>query len=196
MQIIPALFLPLEPDVVMRFPGVLDALGLPGSWGSLSRLMNPVIDVLVADAGLQPEVVNFLVSWFSWGLGEKEWSSKNSVFILGPNCNALKPFDWKIQAPGRMFNAYEKNFSFLFFFSHLYWRIHALPCRVSFCCTTKWISYMYTYVPISPPSFAHSHMLLNQLVLWSHEHRCSQASKWNPFEPHHCRVPKQSDTFL
>lgn len=115
MHVIPALFLPLGPDVVMRFPGVQDALRLPGSWGSLSRLMNPVIDVLVAEAGVQPEVVNFLVSWFSWGLGEKEWSSKNSIFILGPNCNTLKPFDWKIQAPGRMFNAYEKDFSFLFF---------------------------------------------------------------------------------
>ena len=25
-------------------------------------------------------------------------------------------------------------------------------CCVSFCCITKWISYMYTYIPISPPS--------------------------------------------
>ena len=26
--------------------------------------------------------------------------------------------------------------------------------HVSFCCTTKWISHMHTYVPISPPSWA------------------------------------------
>lgn len=54
---------------VSRGPG---CSGIAWFLRSLSRLMNPVIDVLVADAGVQPEVVNFLVSWFSWGLGEKE----------------------------------------------------------------------------------------------------------------------------
>ena len=35
---------------------------------------------------------------------------------------------------------------------YLYWSIIALHCSVSFCCRTKWISYTYTYIPISLPS--------------------------------------------
>ena len=42
-------------------------------------------------------------------------------------------------------------FSF-FFFEHLYWGIIALQWCVSFSFITKWISYTYTYVPISFPS--------------------------------------------
>ena len=42
--------------------------------------------------------------------------------------------------------------SFSFSFKHLYWSIIALQWCVSFCFITKWISYTYTYIPISPPS--------------------------------------------
>ena len=40
----------------------------------------------------------------------------------------------------------------LFFFKHLYWSMIALQWCVSFCFIPKWISYTYTYVPISLPS--------------------------------------------
>ena len=43
-------------------------------------------------------------------------------------------------------------FPYSFFFLHLYWSILALQWCVSFCFITKWISYTYTYIPISPPS--------------------------------------------
>ena len=40
----------------------------------------------------------------------------------------------------------------IIFLKHLYCSIIALQWSVSFCCITKWISYTYTYIPISPPS--------------------------------------------
>ena len=61
----------------------------------------------------------------------------------------------------------KKTIFFILFFNHLYWSIIALQWCVSFCFITKWISYTYTYIPISPPSYVSLPPSLSHPSRWS-----------------------------
>ena len=50
-------------------------------------------------------------------------------------------------------NLFILQFLFSYFLLFLYWSVIASQWCVSFCFITKWISYTYTYIPISPPSW-------------------------------------------
>ena len=74
------------------------------------------------------------------------------------NCLALCVCVCVCVCAGWKLYLFKKNFKpiYLFiclFFKHLYWSIITLQWCVSFCFITKWISYTYTYVPISLPSY-------------------------------------------
>ena len=62
------------------------------------------------------------------------------------------------------------RFYFIYLFIYLidlYWSIITSQYCVSFCCTTKWISYTYTYIPISPPSWFSLPPSLSHPFRWS-----------------------------
>ena len=63
------------------------------------------------------------------------------------------------------FLSFSRIFYFIFLI-HLYWSIIASQCCVSFC-STKWISHMHTYVPISPASWASLPSSLSHPSRWS-----------------------------
>ena len=90
----------------------------------------------------------------------RSWGLKFTTFVLSHACPsrfweevAQKYALREKKRSTLVINCHTAKLSLLFFFSkHLYWGIIALQCCVSFCYITKWVSYTYTYIPISPPS--------------------------------------------
>ena len=78
------------------------------------------------------------------------WEQYTISSIILPSFHLLFSLAWMEE---RLFGSRYWIFYFYLSFNRSLWRIIASQYCVSFCCTTKWISHMHTYIPISPPSW-------------------------------------------
>ena len=92
------------------------------------------------------------------------WTGVEKTFSLQKGENGK---DKGVTIAKQVHNAQVKFHYLFIFFKYLYWSIITLHCCVSCRCTTKWINYTYTYIPISPPSCVSLPPSLSHPSRWS-----------------------------
>ena len=75
-------------------------------------------------------------------------TSGSFIFIVEIKWDKVQNASWLTENKSMINDSFQIIKTFIF-----YWSIIALQCCVILCCTTKWISYMYTYIPPSLTSF-------------------------------------------
>ena len=112
--------------------------------------MRLLTDVLLIAITRSIEEVICSAIWTKWHEGSRDdgdvWKETVSLFSI--------PIVW----------LYYCDYYFHYI---LNWRLTALQCFVSFCCTATWISYKYLYIPslLSLPSTSPSHPFCHHRAL-------------------------------
>ena len=71
------------------------------------------------------------------------------TYLVHQKLKPLTSHQWvSLYSPATMVSCFSQALElyFLFVFINFYWSVVVLQCWLSFYCTAKWISYMYTYI--------------------------------------------------